>query len=87
MTALLTVDLHSATDKQRRDFNDALAARKWAKSTTVTTAWTASFKQGTTEPVALAETKKDVSEAATAAGITSRWDALVLFGVNAATPF
>lgn len=87
MTALLTVDLHQATDKQRQDFNDALASRNWAKSGVVTTAWTASFKQGITEAAALTETKKDVQDSAAAAKLTGRWDALVLFGVNPAVAF
>lgn len=87
MKALLTVDLHQATDKQRQDFNAELASRKWAKSTLVTTAWTASFSQGTAEAAALAITKQDVQDSATAAKLTGRWDALVLFGVNPAVAF
>lgn len=42
--ALITLDLTSATEKQREIFYDYLRNKQWVKSISLTTAWRASFK-------------------------------------------
>ena len=42
--ALITLDLSSATEKQREIFYDFLRKKQWIKITSLTTAWRASFK-------------------------------------------
>lgn len=66
---MLTVDLngHVSADARAR-FNESLKSKKWQK-TSLTTIWTAWFKEGVTSEQALAETKIDVAAAAKDAGI------------------
>lgn len=74
--AMLSVDLHDVNSTQRQDFNDEMAAHKWAKVVSLTTVWYAQFKAGTSSSDVVATAEQDVKAAAAAAKI-NRYDAAV----------
>lgn len=51
--ALITLDLTSATEKQREQFYEFLTNKKWTKIKTLTTAWKASFGDNVTRDSAI----------------------------------
>jgi hypothetical protein len=77
--AMLSLDLNNVTNEQREAFYAALKERKWAKITSLTTVWKATFQEGVTGEQAIKETKNDLASAAQLAKVT-RYDAGVMVG-------
>lgn len=83
--AMLTIDLNrNVTSEQRETFYKELSSRQWKKVDTLTTTWSASFKDGVSSEPAINETKKDVAAAAETAKV-SAYDAAVMIGPESPT--
>ena len=78
--AMLTIDLnHNVTGEQRETFYKELLSRQWKKIDSLTTTWSASFKDGVSTESAVNEAKNDVAAAAAVAKIAA-YDAAVMLG-------
>lgn len=66
---LLTVDLNRGVSEDARNkFNEHLKSEQW-KRLSLTTTWTARFKEGVSTEGAVTQARADVKRAAAAAGI------------------
>lgn len=83
---MLTVDLKNANSNARAVFDAKMAEKKWSKSPTVTTTWTATFSPNATPQGAITTTKTDVADAARQAGIMV-YEAVCLPSVEAPATF
>lgn len=66
----LTLDLSGVTDAQRNKFYEKLTELNWRKSTDVTTAWLASWKEDVALATMVKVAKDDCATAAAYAGVT-----------------
>ena len=69
MHVMLTVDLNKVSSEARNQFNGYLQGKHWNKLS-LTTTWTAKFKDGVSASDALQTTKNDVAKAADYARIS-----------------
>lgn len=69
LKVLLTVDLPDAVSHDRQKFNDELARLQWIKIDELTTVWTATFKDGITEPNVEQTVVSDLKRAKAVGGI------------------
>ena len=60
---LVTLDLQSATEKQRGIFYSVLEKEKWNKIPFLTTTWKISFKDGVTRDSTIITIKNDLNKA------------------------
>lgn len=61
--ALITLDLPSASDKQRELFYESLSKNHWYKIQSLTTAWLAGFQDSITRESALSALESDLLNA------------------------
>jgi hypothetical protein len=61
--ALVTLDLPSATERQRELFYESLVKNKWSKISSLTTAWRVNFLYETTRANAIIELENDLIQA------------------------
>lgn len=67
---LITLDLPSSSDEQRKKFYESLENEKWIKIDNLTTAWKVSFKDDIERAAALNILKKELSEAKTYSSVS-----------------